>query len=399
MGTLKQDFRYGLRMLRKHPGYTAVAIITLALAIGANTAIFSAVYPVLLRPLPFRDADRLVTIGEGRHQVGCCSYLASYPDFLDWQRSAKGFQSLAGYAPDAFTITGNGDPKTMFCAMVTTNFFSTLGVSPVLGRDFAAGEDLPEGSGPTVAMLSYSFWHSDFSGDPKIIGRVLRLDGKPVTVIGILPRAFELGPAGLAPIWVPLHLNLYETTARNGRWLNVIARLAPGVTLDQARAEMQTINAQLAREYPQQNSAVTVNVELLRSEIVGNIRPAGPADRLRQRRELTDEPLHRSPPRIRYPRRLGSDAISPGAAITDRESTALCHRGADRISGGRAGRVASCAIHSRGAAYGHALPGGCRNQFSRVGLRSRNSGAHGRSFRIGPGTVRSANAHHRRSEG
>ena len=133
MGTLKQDFRYGLRMLRKSPGYTAVAIITLALAIGANTAIFSVVYPVLLRPLPFRDPDRLVTIGESRHQVGCCSYLASYPDFLDWQRSAKSFQSLAGYAPDAFTITGNGDPKTMFCAMVTTNFFSTLGVSSGAG--------------------------------------------------------------------------------------------------------------------------------------------------------------------------------------------------------------------------------------------------------------------------
>src|SRR5580658_2354123 len=132
MGTLKQDFRFGLRMLRKNPGYTAVAIITLALAIGANTAIFSVVYPVLLRPLPFRDADRLVTIGEGRHQVGCCSYVASYPDFLDWKRSAKSFQSLAGYAPDAFTITGNGDAKTMFCAMVTTNFFSTMGVSPVL---------------------------------------------------------------------------------------------------------------------------------------------------------------------------------------------------------------------------------------------------------------------------
>jgi putative ABC transport system permease protein len=273
MGTLKQDFRFGLRMLRKNPGYTAVAIITLALAIGANTAIFSVVYPVLLRPLPFRDADRLVTIGEGRHQVGCCSYLASYPDFLDWKRSAKSFQSLAGYAPDAFTITGNGDPKTMFCAMVTTNFFSTLGVSPALGRDFAAGEDLPEGSGPTVALLSYSYWHSDFSGDPKIVGRVLRLDGKPVTVIGVLPRSFELGPAGIVPIWVPLHLNLYETTARSGRWLNVIARLNSGVTLEQARAEMEAINAQLAGEYPQQNAAVTVNVELLRSEIVGNIRP------------------------------------------------------------------------------------------------------------------------------
>jgi len=273
MGNLSQDFRYGLRMLRKNPGFTAVAIITLALAIGANTAIFSVVYPVLLRPLPFRDADQLVTIGESRHQVGCCSYLASYPDFLDWKRTAKSFQSLAGYAPDVFTITGNGDPKTMFCAMVTTNFFSTLGVSPVLGRDFAAGEDLPAGSGPTVAMLSYSFWHSDFSGDPKIVGRVLRLDGKPVTVIGILPRGFELGPAGIVPIWVPLHLNLYETTARSGRWLNVIARLAPGVTLDQGRAEMQAINAQLAREYPQQDAAVTAYVGLLRSEILGNIRP------------------------------------------------------------------------------------------------------------------------------
>ena len=273
MGTLKQDFRYGLRMLRKNPSYTAVAILTLALAIGANTAIFSVVYPVLLRPLPFHDADRLVTIGERRHQTACCAYLASYPDFLDWQRTAKSFQSFAGYAPDAFTITGHGDPKTMFCAMVTTNFFSTLGVAPVLGRDFAAGEDLPEGSGPTVALLSYSYWHSDFSGDPNIVGRVIRLDGKPVTVIGVLPQAFELGPAGVVPIWVPLHLNLYETTARSGRWLNVIARLAPGVTLDQARAEMSAINAQLAHEYPEQNAAVSVNVGLLRSEIVGDIRP------------------------------------------------------------------------------------------------------------------------------
>ena len=273
MGTLSQDFRYGLRMLRKNPGFTAVTVITLALAIGANTAIFSVVYPVLLRPLPFRDADRLVTIGESRHRLGCCSYIASYPDFQDWKRTAKSFQSFAGYAPDAFTLTGNGEPKTMFCAMVTTNFFSTLGVNPVLGRDFAAGEDLPEGSGPTVALLRYSFWHSNFAGDPTVVGRVLRLDGKPVTVIGILPREFELGPAGVVPIWVPLHLNLYEATARSGRWLSVIGRLAPGVTLDQARAEMRAINAQLARQYPQQNAAVLVNVAPLREEIVGDIRP------------------------------------------------------------------------------------------------------------------------------
>jgi len=260
-------------MLRKSPGFTTVAIITLALAIGANTAIFSVVYPVLLRPLPYHDPGRLVTIGEQRHSSGCCSYIASYPDFQDWKRTAKSFQSLAGYASDAFTISGDGEPMTMFCAMATPNFFSTLGVTPFLGRDFAAGEDLPEGSGPTVALLSYDFWKSYFAGDSKVIGRVVRLDNKPVTIIGVLPRDFELSPAGLAPIWVPLHLNLYETTARGGRWLNVIARLAPGVTLEQARQEMRTISGQLSREYPQENAAVTVNVAPLRDEIVGDIRP------------------------------------------------------------------------------------------------------------------------------
>jgi len=136
MGTLGQDFRYGLRMLRKSPGFTAVAVITLALAIGAVTAILSALYPVLLRSLPFSHPDRLATLGESRHRIVCCSYNSSYPDYLDWTRTAKSFQALAGSASDAFTLTGNGDPKAVFSAMVTPNFFSTLGVAPVLGRDF-----------------------------------------------------------------------------------------------------------------------------------------------------------------------------------------------------------------------------------------------------------------------
>jgi len=272
MGTLSQDFRYGLRMLRKSPGFTAAAIVTLALAIGANTAIFSVVYPVLLRPLPFRDADRLVTIGESRHKTVCCSYSASYPDFQDWRRNAKSFESLAGYSPDTFTVTGNGEPKTMFCAMATINFFSTLGVSPMLGRDFAPGEELPEGSGPAVAILSYRYWKSDFGGDTNVIGRVVHMDDKPVTIIGVLPRDFEFTPAGIVPFWVPLHLNPYETTARNARWLNVIARLGAGESLTQAQAEMQTITAQLAREYPQQNAAVNIAVAPLREQIVGNVR-------------------------------------------------------------------------------------------------------------------------------
>jgi len=273
MGSLGQDFRYGLRMLRKNPGFTAVAIITLALAIGANTAIFSVVYPVLLRPLPFRDPDKLVTVGESRLKTGCCSYQASYPDFLDWKRTAKSFQALAGYASDAFIIAGNGEPKTAFCAMVTPDFFATLGVSPVLGRDFAAGEDLPEGQGPTVAILSYNFWKSDFAGDPKVIGRGIRLDNKPVTIIGVLPRNFELGPAGIVPIWVPLHLNPAEATTRSARWLSVIGRLAPGVALPPARAEMQTVAAQLAQQYPQQNAGLSITVAPLREEIGGDVRP------------------------------------------------------------------------------------------------------------------------------
>ena len=141
-------------MLRKSRGFTAVAVITLALAIGANTAIFSVLYPALLRPLPYQQPDRLVTLGENRPQAPCCSYTSSYPDYLDWKRTAKSFQSLAGFADDWFVLTGIGDPKTIYSAMVTPDFFSTLGVKPLLGRDFVEGEDTHEGSGPAVAILT-----------------------------------------------------------------------------------------------------------------------------------------------------------------------------------------------------------------------------------------------------
>ncbi len=273
MGTLSQDFRYGLRMLRKQPGFTAVAVVTLALAIGANTAIFSIVYPVLLRSLPFANPNQLVTVGESRQKIACCSYATSYPDYLDWRANAKSFQSLAGYGGDAYTITGNGDPKTVFAAMVTTNFFSTLGVTPVLGRDFLPGEDLPSGQGPNVALLTYDFWRSDFGGDPKIIGRLVRLDGKLVTIVGILPRNFELTPAGILPIWVPLHLNNYERTARDSHWFSVIGRLAPGVTLEQARSEMTAIGSEISHQYPATDAGMHVTVGSLSQHVVGDIRP------------------------------------------------------------------------------------------------------------------------------
>ncbi len=260
-------------MLRKSRSFTAVAVITLALAIGANTAIFSVLYPALLRPLPYRQPDRLVTLGENRRQSDCCAFTSSYPDYLDWKRSAKSFESLAGLSADGFTLTGASEPKMIFGTMVTANFFSTLGVRLLLGRDFVAEDELPEGSGPAVAILSYSFWRSDFSADPGVIGRTIRLDNKAITVVGVLPRDFEFAPAVSSPLWVPLHTNAYTGTARNARWLEVIGRLAPGVSIEQARAEMQGITAQLAQEYPRQDASIFVTVASLRDEIVGNVRP------------------------------------------------------------------------------------------------------------------------------
>lgn len=272
MGTLAQDFHYALRILRKSRSFTIAAVLTLALAIGANTAIFSVVYPALLRPLPYREPERLVTLGETRRQFLCCAVTSSYPDYLDWKHTAKSFDSLAGYHLDGFTLTGAGDPKLVFGAMATANFFSTLGVTPVLGRDFTPDDELPEGVGPTVAILSYSFWRRDFSADPGIVGRTIRLDNKGVTVIGVLPAAFEFAPALSAPLWVPLHINSYTGTARSARWLEVVGRLAPGVSLEQARSEMRGITAQLAQEYPKQDASINVTIGSLRDEIVGNVR-------------------------------------------------------------------------------------------------------------------------------
>ena len=241
-----QNLRYAVRTLLKNPGFTLVAVLTLALGIGANAAIFSVVYSALLRSLPYKDPGRLVTLAEGRQQGGGQAFNSSYPDFLDWRRMAKSYQALAGFGGDGFTLTGNGDPKNVSAVQVTTNLLSTLGVRPMLGRDFVDGED--KADGPHVALLTYGFWRSEFGGDPGIVGRTIRLDNKPATVIGVLPREFEFAPSRSAPLWVPLHLTQYQATRRSLRWMQVIARLAPGVNLDQAGAEMDGITAQLTRE-------------------------------------------------------------------------------------------------------------------------------------------------------
>ena len=271
---LVRDVRYGFRMLRNNPGFSVVAIVTLALGIGANTAIFSVVDAALIRPLPYFEPNRLITLGEVRPQEGQSDsdrgiWNASYPDYLDWTRQSKSFQSLAGFSGDVFTLRGAGEPELLFGAQATVNFFSTLGVQPFLGRDFAVGEDIP--AGPKVAILSYGSWVRRFGRDKQVLGRTLELDGKSVSIIGVLPREFEFAPQGSAEVWVPLHIEKDMASRRSLRWMPVIGRLAPGVTPEQARAELHAISAGLTAAYPQENGAIQVVMVPLRDKIVGHV--------------------------------------------------------------------------------------------------------------------------------
>ena len=271
MRTLIRDLRYGLRMLAKNPGFAAVAILTLALGIGANTAIFSVVYAALLRPLPYQEPGRLVNLGESRSQMDIQFSDNAYPDYLDWTRQAQSFESLAGYNGDGFILSGTGSPEVVFATRVTSNFFSTLGVKPALGRDFVAGEDQPNGA--KVVILSHGFWKDHFGARPGAIGQNIRLDGETFVVVGVLPQEFEFAPTNSPPIWVPLNPNPDAATRRSLRWMHVVGRLKPGLTMMQAQTEMNTINARLAAAYPEENRSIRVVMGALRDQIVGQVRP------------------------------------------------------------------------------------------------------------------------------
>jgi len=273
MGTLTQNLRYAIRAFSNSPGFAVVVVLTLALGIGANTAIFSVVYSALLRPLPYREPGMLFHLGEARTQADYATSGAqvSYPDYLDWKRAAKSLQSFAAYSGDAFTIAATGEPKNTFAAQVTPSFFSTLGVKPALGRDFLVDE--MRSDGPHVTILTDGFWRTEFGADPNVIGRIIRIDGKPATIVGVLPRDFEFAPGRSAPVWVPIHQTGDPITRRSLCWLSVFGRLAPGVTPEQARAEMQSISTRLSREYPKENSSVYFVMESLNEQVVGKVRP------------------------------------------------------------------------------------------------------------------------------
>jgi predicted permease len=271
MGTLWQDLRYSFRTLWKSKSFTLIAVLTLALGIGANTAIFSVVDAALLRPLPYREPDRLVHLWEATAQQQFKEREASYPDYLDWKEQNQVFEGVAGYSRRTFSLTGRDAPDLIRGAAVTDNFFQVLGVEPTVGRNFQAGEDKP-GAEPLV-LLTHSLWTQRFNSDPKIVGQSLMLNGASHRVIGVLPASFQFAPGSEAQLWVPLNPNQPQQTRRFMHWLNIIARLKPGVSMEQASADMGNIGRRIAEAHADSHTGTTLRVVSLHEQIVGNIKP------------------------------------------------------------------------------------------------------------------------------
>ncbi|MFL6207308.1 MAG: ABC transporter permease [Pyrinomonadaceae bacterium] len=261
MSTIWQDARYGLRMLWKSPGFTLVAVLALALGIGANTAIFSVVNAMLLRPLPYQDPDRLVVVWETNPNLSS-TYLrthneASPANFLDWRQQQTVFEDIAAYRFNDYNLTGGDAPEKLAGNPVTANLFDVLKVRPLIGRTFRPADGDPNSD--RVAILSYGLWQRRFGGDANVIGRTLNLNGNPTTVVGVMPADFEF-PAPVSELWTALRFANDQPPARGAHFLYTRARLKPGVTLAQAQAEMETIATRLRQQYPDTNADRSVRL-------------------------------------------------------------------------------------------------------------------------------------------
>jgi len=270
IGDLAQDLHYGVRMLVKNPSFTIVAVLALALGIGANSAIFSVVNTVLLRPLPYKNPGRLVMLWEEATHLGFPKNTPSPANFIDWRAQNTVFEAMAAMVERSFNLTGVGEPERFDGRRVSANLFDLLGVQPQLGRAFRAEEDKP---GSRVVILSNGLWQHRFGGDPRVIGQAVSLNGESYTVIGVMPGSFQF-PTRRDQLWVPLAFDAKEAASRGNHFLEVIARMKPGVTLQQAQAEMSTIAARLAQQYPEENLRVGSVVTALQEQVVGDIKPA-----------------------------------------------------------------------------------------------------------------------------
>jgi putative ABC transport system permease protein len=269
MGTLLNDLRYAARMMGKNPGFTLIAVITLALGIGANTAIFTVVNAVLLRPLGFHDPSRLVIVAEKSPYP---TITTSYENYVDWRAQSQSFESMEGTRGATIALTGAGDPERLNSRYATAGLFPLLGVDAVVGRTFRAEEDAAGGA--PVVLLSYGLWQRRFGGAADAVGKSITLDSRPYTIVGVLPKGFEL----LQPADVFLPFTPWAKTLPDDRnWhpgIYAVARLKPGVTREQARTEMVGITKRLENQYPEYNTGISADVVGLQDRLVQNVRPA-----------------------------------------------------------------------------------------------------------------------------
>ena len=264
METIFKDIRYGIRSLAKHPAFTAIALITLALGIGANTAIFSVVNAVLLRPLPYDDPERIVWLWDTQPQLATTP--TSLPDFLGWKEQNRSFERLAAFqGGNMFVDAGDGSTDTPV-GLVTPELFSVFHVSPILGRTFTNEETLPGRF--RVAVLSHSMWQSRFGSDPNVSGRTIQLNGATYTIIGVMPAGFSYPDR--AELWRPLPIDPAKLDP-GPHYLNVVGRLKSGVALAQAQADMSTIAARLSQQYKEKNAGHGVKLESLTKVVVGDV--------------------------------------------------------------------------------------------------------------------------------
>ncbi|MGH9710381.1 MAG: ABC transporter permease, partial [Candidatus Acidiferrales bacterium] len=279
MNALLQDLRYAVRLIMRSPGFAAVAVLTLALGIGANTAIFTVADALLLKPLPYSDPQHLVLVYATSIADHSVQSVFSYPRFSILRQRQRSFSAISAVAWDDFDMTGRGEPQQVVAARVSWNFFDVLGVRPVLGRAFLPDEDQP--SGNRVLMLNHAFWISEFGGARNAIGQSLMLDSRSYTIVGVLPANFAFAPLNDTQVWIPREFELNIATPAHIQagmgYLEGIARLAPGVSLAQAQSEMDVLSKEYSRDNPTKPDASPkwpITVASLQSMIVANVRVA-----------------------------------------------------------------------------------------------------------------------------
>ena len=265
MGTLMQDIRFAVRMLLKNPGFTTVVVLTLALGIGANTAIFSYVNAWIINPLPYPNGERLIVLEALDTKTGMTQQQSTAADFHDFQIQSKDFEELAAWAPRSFNLAGDGPPERVEGTRVSWNFFQTLGAKPFLGRAFLPADDVA-GAGHVV-ILSRGLWETRFAGDPQVVGREIKVNGESYEVVGVMPANFQLPLAGRANLWTPLALSQKELDDRTNSWLDTLGRRKQGVPMASAQAELSAIAAQLEKTYPKTNTHTGVLLQTLKDAI------------------------------------------------------------------------------------------------------------------------------------